>query len=86
MCVCLYVVDTKKTAKKSPTSETTLRSLTKRQKAQLEAMKSFGGSSLDNVLLDSKRKVAKTLESAKPRKRGREVESDGAEVEEHYWL
>ena len=36
--------------------------LTKAQKAQLEAIKSFGGNTLDNVLQGSKRKVAKTLD------------------------
>ena len=54
--------------------------LTKAQKAQLEAINSFGGNTLDNVLQGSKRKVAKTLDhSGVPAERKKKKKKSGDE-------
>ena len=57
------------------------RRLTKVEQARLEALQSFGGSSLVSVMDGATKRVARTLESAKP-KREEEEQQRGEEEEE----
>ena len=62
----------KKTAAKkiAPKKTATHHRLTRAEQARLEAIKSFGGNSLDNVLDGATRKVSRTL-NPKPAKSGK---------------
>ncbi len=66
----------KKSSRASP--KRTNRTLTRAERAHLESIKSFGGVSLDNVLKDAKRKVARRQDLCKPAAKGKvEEEMEG---------
>lgn len=72
------VANPKKAASKSSRPPATRHRLTHAEQARLEAIKSFGGNSLDNVLDGATRKVSRTL-NPKPAKASKGGEEESAD-------